>query len=75
MTLTKTRINNRGYGIYKWELITDKILTIDELLEAQEKEGYAYAGYSFHNPKKFQRNYKSGKTEFKYIWECYVSCD
>ena len=75
MQLTKKRSGYCRYGWYLWELITTLDLKINELAELQEKEGYTANCYGFYSPKKYQRNYESGKTEFRYKWQCSTTSD
>lgn len=77
MQATKRTINtNRGrYANYKWELITDKVLELNELIELQSKQGYPANAYGFYSARKFERRYRSGRTEYKYNWECSCSSD
>jgi len=77
MQLTKRTINirRRRYANYEWQLITDKVLSLDELVELQSKQGYPANAYGFYSARKYERRYKSGKVEYKYNWECSCSSD
>ena len=75
MQLNRQRTGHYRYGWYLWELITEKNLTVDGIANIQEKEGYPVNPYGLYSPKKYQRKYKSGKTEFKYTWKCSTSSD
>jgi len=72
---TKKHTGHYRYGWYLWELITDLDLKIDDIAEIQEQNGYPLNPYGLYNPKKLQRTYKSGKTEYKYTWKSSTTSD
>lgn len=75
MELSKRRFGHYIYGWFLWELISNFDLKINELVEIQAKEGYSACTYGFYCPKKYQRNYKNGKKEFKYTWQSSTTSD
>lgn len=75
MQITKQRAGLHRSGWYLWEIITNLDLKIDDIAEIQEKQGFPPNPYGFYSPKKIQRTYKSGKTEFKYTWKCSTISD
>ena len=75
MQLSKKRTGHHRYGWLLFELITNFDLSINQIAEIQEKEGYPVDSYGFYSPKKVQRSYKSGKKEFKYTWKSSTTSD
>ena len=75
MQLIRKRTGHYRYGWYLWELITDIDLSINQIAEIQEKEGYPPNPYGLYCPKKYQRNYSNGKKEYKYTWQCSTTSD
>jgi len=72
---TKKHIGHYRYGWYLWELITNLDLNLNQIAEIQEQNGYPLNPYGFYTPKKFKRTYKSGKTKYRYTWQCATSSD
>lgn len=72
---TRSHTGHYKYGWYVWELVTELDLTVDDLAEIQANQGYPANPYGLYDAKKIQRTYRSGKTEFKYMWKCATSCD
>jgi len=75
MQLTKKHFGHYRYGWYLWELITDLDLSINEILEVQEREHYSVDCYWFYCPRKFKRTYNNGRVEFKYKWQSSTTSD
>jgi len=56
-------------------LITNLDLKLHDIAEIQEQNGYPVNPYGLYCPKKYQRNYKNGKQEYKYTWQCSTTSD